>query len=65
MKSRVLVVDDDQNIAELISLYLEKEGYETKKVYDGKEAVKEFLAYHQLSAPSNFTRYYVTRDGWL
>jgi len=45
MKSRVLVVDDDKNIGELISLYLEKEGYETKKVYDGKEAVKEFFSY--------------------
>lgn len=45
MKSRVLVVDDDKNIAELISLYLEKEGYDTKKVYDGKEAVREFASY--------------------
>lgn len=45
MKSRVLVVDDDKNIAELISLYLEKEGYETKKVYDGKEAIEENLAF--------------------
>lgn len=45
MKSRVLVVDDDQNIAELISLYLEKEGYETRKVYDGKEALEENLAF--------------------
>ncbi len=45
MKSRVLVVDDDRNIAELISLYLEKEGYDTKKVYDGKEAVREFINY--------------------
>ena len=45
MKSRVLVVDDEKNIAELISLYLEKEGYDTRKVYDGIEAVKEFEAY--------------------
>ena len=45
MKSRVLVVDDDKNIAELISLYLEKEGYDTKKVYDGQAAVKEFISY--------------------
>lgn len=46
MKSRVLVVDDDKNIAELISLYLEKEGYDTKKVYDGVEAVREFASYN-------------------
>lgn len=45
MKSRVLIVDDDKNIAELISLYLEKEGYDTRKVHDGKEAIRENLAY--------------------
>ena len=40
-KQKILVVDDDRHIAELISLYLEKEGYETKEAYDGKEALKE------------------------
>lgn len=45
MKSRVLVVDDDHNIAQLISLYLEKEGYHTKKVYNGSQAIEEFLSY--------------------
>ena len=38
-KYRILIVDDDRHIAELLSLYLEKEGYETKEVYDGREAV--------------------------
>ncbi len=38
-KQKVLIVDDDQHIAELISLYLEKEGFDTKEVYDGREAV--------------------------
>ena len=32
-KQRVMIVDDDANIAELISLYLAKECYETKIVY--------------------------------
>lgn len=41
-KQRVLIVDDDANIAELISLYLTKECYETKIVGDGEEALKEF-----------------------
>jgi len=45
MKSRVLIVDDDRNIVELISLYLEKEGYDTKKAYTGTEAVKLFDRY--------------------
>ena len=41
-KQRVLIVDDDENIAELISLYLLKECYETKLVYDGESALREF-----------------------
>lgn len=41
-KQRVMIVDDDANIAELISLYLAKECYETKIVYDGEEALRTF-----------------------
>lgn len=41
-KQRILIVDDDANIAELISLYLMKECYETKIVGDGEEALKVF-----------------------
>lgn len=41
-KQRVMIVDDDANIAELISLYLAKECYETKIVYDGEEALRVF-----------------------
>ena len=41
-KQRILIVDDDENIAELISLYLMKECYETKCVPDGEEALKAF-----------------------
>ncbi len=41
-KQRVLIVDDDENIAELISLYLMKECYETKIVNDGEAALKIF-----------------------
>ena len=39
-KQKILVVDDDEHIAELISLYLIREGYETKEVYNGNDAVK-------------------------
>ncbi|MDR0272791.1 MAG: response regulator transcription factor [Clostridiales bacterium] len=42
---KILVVDDDKRIAELISLYLRKEGYETKEVYNGRVAVETFPAY--------------------
>ena len=38
-KQKILIVDDDVNIAELISLYLTKECFETKIVNDGEEAL--------------------------
>ena len=40
-KQKILIVDDDNNIAELISLYLEKECFETKIVGDGESAIRE------------------------
>lgn len=45
IKTKILVVDDDAHIAELISLYLNKEGYNTREVYAGKRAIEEFSAY--------------------
>ena len=44
-KQKILIVDDDNNIAELISLYLTKECFETKIVNDGEEALKEFVSF--------------------
>ena len=38
-KQRILIVDDDPNIAELISLYLKKEQFETETCGDGREAL--------------------------
>ena len=38
-RQKILIVDDDSNIAELISLYLMKECYETRIVGDGEEAL--------------------------
>lgn len=40
--TKVLIVDDDKNICDLIELYLLKEGYKTYKVYNGKDALKVF-----------------------
>ena len=45
-KQKILIVDDDNNIAELIALYLTKECFETKIVNDGEEALKEFASFH-------------------
>ncbi len=42
MKNRVLIVDDEKNICELIRLYVEKEGFKTFVAYDGVEAVEKF-----------------------
>lgn len=38
-KTKILIVDDDENIAELVALYLEKECFDTKTVHDGVEAI--------------------------
>lgn len=38
-KQKILIVDDDENIAELISLYLTKECFDTMMVYDGEKAL--------------------------
>lgn len=37
---KIMVVDDDKNICELLRLYLEKEGYQVVIANDGKEAVE-------------------------
>ena len=41
-KPKILIVDDDENIAELISLYLIKECFETEIVHDGESALRAF-----------------------
>ena len=44
MKTKIMVVDDDPNIRELVRLYLEKEGFEVACAERGDEAVKAFRA---------------------
>ncbi len=41
----ILIVDDDENIADIIKIYLENSGYSTRLSYDGKEAVSVFADY--------------------
>ena len=41
---KVLIVDDDKNICDLLRLYLEKEGYSVILSHDGEEAVVKFNA---------------------
>ncbi len=40
MQHKILIVDDDENICELLRLYLEKDGFSTIVAHDGEEAVK-------------------------
>jgi DNA-binding response OmpR family regulator len=44
-KKKVLVVDDEVNIAELLRMYLEKDGYEVRTANDGKAALREFESF--------------------
>ncbi len=41
-RQKIMIVDDDNNIAELISLYLTKECFDTRIVNDGEAALREF-----------------------
>ncbi len=41
-KQKILIVDDDNNIAELISLYLVKECFETRICNDGESAINAY-----------------------
>lgn len=45
LKLKILIIDDDENVTELISLYLLKEGYDTKVVQSGSTALSIFQSY--------------------
>ena len=45
LDTKILVVDDDPNISELLRIYFENEGYEVKTVGDGAEGVSVFKMY--------------------
>lgn len=44
-KQKILIVDDDEHIAELISLYLTKECFDTRIEHDGQSAITAFKEY--------------------
>ena len=46
MAIKVLIVEDDSNISQLLELYLEKEGYETLTADDGGKGLSVFQAEH-------------------
>lgn len=46
MKQRILVVEDDKMIRELVKIHLEKNDYDVIEAADGEEAKSAFLEYH-------------------
>lgn len=40
MNEKILIVDDDAEIAQLVSVYLKNEGFQTTVEYSGTEALK-------------------------
>ena len=62
MKTKILLVDDDPNIRQLVRLYLEKEGFDVTEADRGDTSLKEFKA-----APPNLMLLDVMlpgMDGW-
>jgi len=46
--TKILIVDDDLNISELLRLCLEKEGYDTIIANDGLSAISMFKSKHRI-----------------
>jgi DNA-binding response OmpR family regulator len=44
-KPKILVVDDDRNIAELLRIYLDKDGFDVSLAHSGKDAVDTFKSF--------------------
>ena len=45
MDTKLLIVDDDPNICDMLKLYFENEGYKIKTAYDGVEGLNAFKIY--------------------
>lgn len=43
---KILVVDDDANICDIVNIYLENSGYITEVAYDGKAAIQKVREFH-------------------
>lgn len=45
MPRKMLIVEDEENIAELVELYMQREGFETQIASDGEEAIEKFRVF--------------------
>jgi two-component system response regulator VicR len=43
LPAKILIVDDEKNIVDILKFNLQKEGFETVEAYDGKEAIEKAL----------------------
>ena len=59
---KILVVDDDKNICELLRLYLVKEGYSVTMAHDGESALTDFDKLHPDLVPLDVMM--PVMDGW-
>lgn len=50
VKSKILIVDDEEDIRELIKIYISSVGYEPVEAVDGKDALEKYLA-----SPTDFS----------
>ncbi|MDO5733252.1 MAG: response regulator transcription factor [Eubacteriales bacterium] len=46
MSKRILIVDDDVNICELVNIYCLKEGFQTEMAHSGQEALDRFQSFN-------------------
>ena len=47
MNNKILVLDDEREIAEVIALYLRNEGYEVELAFTGREALRKVGQSHR------------------
>lgn len=45
MSKKMMIVEDDEHIAELLGLYMEREGFQTRQAMDGEEALRLFKSF--------------------
>ena len=62
MAESILVVDDEQEIADLVEVYLHNEGYTVHKFYNAKDALN---CLDKTTMSLGIIRCYASRYGWL
>ena len=61
MNERILVVDDEKAIADLVGIYLTKEGFDVQIAYSGADAAKAILEQERFGA----ARCHAARYRWV